>query len=36
VAQREDINDDMLAKLGIEYNAEEDDSDGFEMDAPQA
>jgi type IV secretory pathway TraG/TraD family ATPase VirD4 len=35
VAQREDINDDMLAKLGIEYNAEEDDSAGFEMDAPQ-
>ena len=34
VAQREDINDDMLAKLGIEYNAEEDDSAGFEMDAP--
>ena len=31
VAQREDINDDMLAKLGIEYdpNAEEG---GFEVD----
>ncbi|MBR1601188.1 MAG: type IV secretory system conjugative DNA transfer family protein [Alphaproteobacteria bacterium] len=32
VAQREDINDDMLAKLGIEYNAEEDSSDNFEID----
>ena len=32
VAQREDINDDMLAKLGIEYNAEEEESDNFEVD----
>lgn len=32
VAQREDINDDMLAKLGIEYNAEEDGNDNFEVD----
>jgi len=32
VAQREDINDDMLAKLGIEYNAEEEGSDNFEVD----
>ena len=24
VAQREDINDDMLSKLGIEYNENED------------
>ena len=32
VAQREDINDDMLAKLGIEYNAEEDGDDTFEID----
>ena len=32
VAQREDINDDMLAKLGIEYNAEEDSEDTFEVD----
>lgn len=32
VAQREDINDDMLAKLGIEYNPEEEDNGGFEMD----
>lgn len=37
VAQREDINDDMLAKLGIEYNAEEGDGDNFEIDnAPMA
>lgn len=35
VAQREDINDDMLAKLGIEYNAEEEEG-GFEVDTPQA
>lgn len=33
VAQREDINDDMLAKLGIEYNAEEENGDNFEVDA---
>lgn len=32
VAQREDINDDMLAKLGIEYNAEEEGDDNFEVD----
>lgn len=32
VAQREDINDDMLAKLGIEYNAEEEGDDNFEID----
>lgn len=32
VAQREDINDDMLAKLGIEYNAEEESDDNFEVD----
>lgn len=32
VAQREDINDDMLAKLGIEYNAEADGNDNFEVD----
>lgn len=31
VAQREDINDDMLAKLGIEYTPEEEDG-GFEVD----
>lgn len=31
VAQREDINDDMLAKLGIEYNPN-DDVDNFEED----
>ncbi len=33
VAQREDINDDMLAKLGIEYTPEEDDN--FEVDETQ-
>jgi len=32
VAQREDINDDMLAKLGIEYSAEEESGDNFEVD----
>ena len=32
VAQREDINDDMLAKLGIEYNAEEEETGDFEAD----
>jgi len=32
VAQREDINDDMLAKLGIEYNAEEEGDENFEVD----
>ncbi len=31
VAQREDINDDMLAKLGLEYDGEED-GDTFEAD----
>lgn len=31
VAQREDINDDMLSKLGIDYNPD-DDSDNFEED----
>lgn len=35
VAQREDINDDMLAKLGIDYNPEEDDGDNFEVDTPR-
>ena len=35
VAQREDINEDMLSKLGIEYNPENDDN--FEEDTePQA
>ena len=33
VAQREDINADMLAKLGVEYNPEEDpDADSLEED----
>lgn len=32
VAQREDINDDMLAKLGIEYDPNEENEDGFEAD----
>lgn len=33
VAQREDINDDMLAKLGLEYDAEENQqNDNFEAD----
>ena len=32
VAQREDINDDMLAKLGIDYNPDEDEGN-FEMDS---
>jgi len=27
VAQREDINEDMLAKLGIDYDPEADDGD---------
>ena len=36
VAQREDINDDMLAKLGIEYDPDADSDDNFEVDAPQA
>ncbi|MBP1532338.1 MAG: type IV secretory system conjugative DNA transfer family protein, partial [Alphaproteobacteria bacterium] len=35
VAQREDINDDMLAKLGIDYDPEEEDGDNFEVDTPQ-
>ena len=35
VAQREDINDDMLAKLGIEYSQEEDNG-GFEIDSSEA
>lgn len=34
VAQREDINDDMLAKLGLEYDAEENQQeDNFEADS---
>ena len=36
VAQREDINDDMLAKLGIEYDPDADGDDNFEADTPQA
>ena len=36
VAQREDINDDMLAKLGIEYDENEGQDDNFEADTPQA
>ena len=36
VAQREDINDDMLAKLGIEYDPDADGDDNFEVDIPQA
>ena len=36
VAQREDINDDMLAKLGIEYDENSADDDTFEVDEPQA
>ena len=35
VAQREDINDDMLSKLGIDYNPN-DDTDTFEEDEPTA
>ena len=34
VAQREDINDDMLAKLGIEYDPNADDGT-FEADEGQ-
>jgi len=30
VAQREDINDDMLAKLGIDYDPNSDYSEEFE------
>ncbi|MBR3662135.1 MAG: type IV secretory system conjugative DNA transfer family protein [Alphaproteobacteria bacterium] len=36
VAQREDINDDMLAKLGIEYDPEAENEDNFEADEPMA
>ena len=36
VAQREDINDDMLAKLGIEYDPEAENEDNFEADEPAA
>ena len=32
VAQREDINEDMLSKLGLDYNPEEDLDDEFEDD----
>ena len=32
VAQREDINEDMLAKLGIDYNPEEDNGDDADED----
>ena len=32
VAQREDINDDMLSKLGINYDPETDSIDDFELD----
>ena len=35
VAQREDINDDMLSKLGINYDPNEAD-DNFEEDEPNA
>ena len=36
VAQREDINDDMLAKLGIDYDPDAEGDDNFEVDTPQA
>ena len=32
VAQREDINEDMLSKLGIDYDPEEDDLEDFDDD----
>ena len=35
VAQREDINDDMLAKLGIEYDESAAEDDTFEVDEEQ-
>ena len=32
VAQREDINDDMLAKLGIDYDPNAEEENNFEVD----